>query len=434
VTATPPPATGGWANTRLDRVASVTARIGWKALTADEYVPEGFVFLATPNIKSDQIDFENVNFITEFRYEESPELKLQVGDVLLVKDGNTLGITNVIRDLPRPATVNGSIAVIRSQTMVPAFLRYVLASDFMQGRIAAYRAGMGVPHLFQADIKKFPLPQPPLVQQQAIADYLDAETARIDALIFRYHELVDRLMDQRAAITVAGVSGESLAGPCRATSLSWLTEVPAHWADVRLTVLARLGSGHTPSREHPEWWIDCTIPWITTGEVWQIRDDRIEYLIDTREMISQIGLANSSAELHPAGTVVLSRTASAGFSAIMATDMATSQDYVTWTCGPRLRPRFLLLCLRAMRQDLLGRLAMGSTHQTIYVPDIQSIRIPLPPLEEQDQMVEWVWQRLHRIDAAVDGINRQIDLLAERRQALITNAVTGQLEIRGVAA
>ena len=87
-----------------------------------------------------------------------------------------------------------------------------------------------------------------------------------------------------------------------------------------------------------------------------------------------------------------------------------------------------------MRQDLLGRLAMGSTHQTIYVPDIQSIRIPLPPLEEQDQMVEWVWQRLHRIDAAVDGINRQIDLLAERRQALITNAVTGQLEIRGVAA
>ena len=168
--------------------------------------------------------------------------------------------------------------------------------------------------------------------------------------------------------------------------------------------------------------------------MWQIRDDRIEYLSETREMISELGIANSSAELHPAGTVVLSRTASAGFSAIMATDMATSQDYVTWTCGPRLRPRFLLLCLRAMRQDLLGRLAMGSTHQTIYVPDIQSIRIPLPPLEEQDQLVEWVWQRLRRIDAATDAIRRQIDLLKERRQALITAAVTGQLEIPGVAA
>jgi type I restriction enzyme S subunit len=87
-----------------------------------------------------------------------------------------------------------------------------------------------------------------------------------------------------------------------------------------------------------------------------------------------------------------------------------------------------------MRPDLLGRLAMGSTHKTIYVPDIQSIRIPLPPLEEQDQLVEWTWQRLHRIDAATDAISRQVELLAERRQALITAAATGQLAIPGVAA
>lgn len=271
-------------------------------------------------------------------------------------------------------------------------------------------------------------------EQRALADYLDAETARIDALISRYLELVDRLVNQRGAITVAGVSGEPLAGPSRPSSLTWLTKVPNHWAEARLTLLARLGSGHTPSREHPEWWLDCTVPWITTGEVWQIRDDRIEYLSETREMISELGVANSSAEVHPAGTVVLSRTASAGYSAIMAADMATSQDYVTWTCGPRLRTRFLLLCLRAMRQDLLGRLAMGSTHQTIYVPDIQSIHIPLPPLEEQDRLVEWTWQRLRRIDAAIDAIRRQIELLAERRQALITAAVTGQLEIPGIAA
>jgi type I restriction enzyme S subunit len=180
--------------------------------------------------------------------------------------------------------------------------------------------------------------------------------------------------------------------------------------------------------------IDRTIPWITTGEVWQIRDDRTEFLRETRELVSELGIANSSAELHPVGTVVLSRTASAGYSAIMGTDMATSQDYVTWTCGPRLRPRFLLLCLRAMRQDLLGRLAMGSTHQTIYVPDIQSIRVPLPPLEEQDQLVEWTWQRLRRTDAATDATRRQIDLLAERRKALISAAVDGQVDVPRVAA
>jgi len=318
----------------------------------------------------------------------------------------------------------------------PRYVTYLLRSDFYTTQFGWRSRGMGTAflRLHPANLLDTPLVAPSHEDQSRIADYLDTETARIDALTSRYLELVDRMVEQRGAITVAGVGGGPLAVPRRASSLAWLSEVPAHWDEVRLSLLARLGSGHTPSREHPEWWIDCTIPWITTGEVWQIRDDRIEYLIDTREMISQIGLANSSAELHPAGTVVLSRTASAGFSAIMATDMATSQDYVTWTGGPRLRPRFLLLCLRAMRQDLLGRLAMGSTHQTIYVPDIQSIRIPLPPLEEQDQLVEWVWQRLRRIDAATDAIRSQIELLLERRQALITAAVTGQLDIPGVAA
>lgn len=366
--------------------------------------------------------------------------RVAAGDVVINRMrafGGGAGISQV------DGMVSSDYAVLRPGDRLDArYLHHLVRSRWFVGEMIARLRGIGnveagnvrTPRINIEDLGDIRIGLPSRRKQREIADYLDAETAQIDALTSRYLELVDRLADQRGAITVAGVSGEPLAGPRRASNLAWLTHVPVHWADTRLTLLARLGSGHTPSREHPEWWIDCTVPWITTGEVWQIRDDRIEYLRDTREKVSQLGIANSSAELHPAGTVVLSRTASAGFSAIMATDMATSQDYVTWTCGPRLRPRFLLLCLRAMRQDLLGRLAMGSTHQTIYVPDIQSIRIPLPPLEEQDQLVEWVWQQLSRIDAAVDGIKRQIELLAERRQALITVAVTGELQIPGVAA
>jgi type I restriction enzyme S subunit len=273
---------------------------------------------------------------------------------------------------------------------------------------------------------------PTVYQQRAIADYLDAETARLDGLVERDRLVAHRLTERRIAVTSAGVAGCFLDAPRRNSSLPWLPSLPAHWREAKLTLLAKLGSGHTPSRQHPEWWVDCTIPWITTGEVWQIRDDRIEYLTDTRERISEVGLANSAAKLHPAGTVVLSRTASAGFSAIMATDMATSQDFVTWTCGPELRPRYLLLYLRAMRSDLLGRLAMGTTHKTIYFPDLQSIRVPLPPLDEQDEIVEFVWERLHRIEDAIEAINRQEELLHERRQALVAAVVTGQRDISGV--
>ena len=102
---------------------------------------------------------------------------------------------------------------------------------------------------------------------------------------------------------------------------------------------------------------------------------------------------------------------------------------MTWTCGPRLDPFYLLWCLRAMRADLLGRLAMGSTHKTIYVPDLQMLRIPLPPLDGQHRIVEAIRTSNTLVDAAVDAIDRQLELMAERRQALITAAVTGQIGV-----
>src|SRR5664280_30646 len=206
--------------------------------------------------------------------------------------------------------------------------------------------------------------------------------------------------------------------------LPWLDRVPARWPVMKLTHVARLGSGHTPSRSHPEWWLDCTVPWITTGEVQGLRDDRVETLTNTREKISLLGLANSSAELRPIGTVVLSRTASPGYSAVMGVPMATSQDYVTWTCGPRLDPWYLLWCLRAMRQDLLGRLAMGSTHKTIYVPDIQTLKIPVPTLLEQRAIVACLRTFNASVDQAIDLDRRHMGLLNERKKTLITAAVT----------
>ena len=87
-----------------------------------------------------------------------------------------------------------------------------------------------------------------------------------------------------------------------------------------------------------------------------------------------------------------------------------------------------------MRQDLLGRLAMGSTHKTIYMPDIEALRVPLPEVDEQDAIVDAVWLRLRAIDTVIDALDRQVELLTEHRQALITAAVTGELEIREVAA
>ena len=314
--------------------------------------------------------------------------------------------------------------------MVPAdirYHRYQLLS--LRDELLSRGAGSTFMELSGDALATVKVMHPPVDEQQRIADYLDAETARIDGLVTAQHQAKALLLERRTASVFNLVTGAD-ATDRMPSQMAWATSLPAAWRSVKLGHFARMGSGHTPSRLHPEWWIDCTIPWITTGEVSQIRNDRLEMLTETREQISELGLANSAAELHPKDTVVLCRTAaSAGYSAVMGKDMATSQDIVTWTCGPLLDPFYLLWCLRAMRSDLLGRLAMGSTHKTIYVPDLQALRIPLPPPSEQEEIVAAIRTSNTIIDTAVDVINKQLQLLGERRQALITAAVAGGITV-----
>ena len=322
-------------------------------------------------------------------------------------------------------------AIVRPRGIDPRFLRYALVgSDFID-EVVARSVGVSYPAINPGELGAISVPVPTVAEQRAVAAFLDAETARIDATVQQRTRQAALLAERRRSVMFAAVTGKlGIEGSRRSSDVPWLSTLPEGWSEVKLTRVARLGSGHTPSRSRPDWWVDCSIPWITTGEVAQIRDDRREVLVHTRERISEIGLANSAAELRPRDTVVLCRTAaSAGYSALMGTDMATSQDFATWTCGERLLPRFLLFCLRAMRSDLLGRLAMGSTHRTIYFPDIESIRIPLPPLEQQQRMLDLADRQLEILGPLEASINRQITLLQERRQALITAAVTGRLRV-----
>jgi type I restriction enzyme S subunit len=198
-----------WKITRLGFLAIVKARLGWKGLKADEYVDSGNIFLSTPDIKGTEIDYQNANFITDERYLESPEIMLQEGDVLIAKDGSTLGTLNVVRSLPAPATVNSSIAVLRPSSLIHSeFLGYFLRSEFTQNIIQRMKGGMGVPHLFQDDLKRFVILQPSLDEQSAIVAYLDDETAKIDTLIAKARRAIELMKEHRSALIAAAVTGQ----------------------------------------------------------------------------------------------------------------------------------------------------------------------------------------------------------------------------------
>lgn len=198
-----------WSVSRIGFETWVRARLGWKGLKADEYVDDGYIFLATPNIKTAKIDFENVNYITKERYDESPEIKLQVGDVLLAKDGSTLGTVNVIRYLPQAATVNSSLAVITPYKNIDSlYLFYLWQSDYMKNLIKQKKGGMGVPHLFQGDIVKFKIPLPPKSEQKVIVDYVETQLLKVDALLDDMAQQIERLKEYRQSVISEVVTGK----------------------------------------------------------------------------------------------------------------------------------------------------------------------------------------------------------------------------------
>jgi type I restriction enzyme S subunit len=108
--------------------------------------------------------------------------------------------------------------------------------------------------------------------------------------------------------------------------------------------------------------------------------------------------------------------------------MATSQDFVTWTCGPRLRPRFLLWCLRGLRDEILAW-TQGSTHKTIYMPDIEQLRVPLPELPVQDAVADFLDAETARIDTLIAKKRRMLELLKEKCTALTSQAVTKGIDL-----
>ena len=192
---------------------------------------------------------------------------------------------------------------------------------------------------------------------------------------------------------------------------------PSGWQWRKLSELARLESGHTPSRRHPEWW-GGDIPWIALPDI-RALDGKVAF--DTAEHVNANGIANSSARVLRAGTVVLSRTASVGFVTIMGRPMATSQDFVNWVCGPDLDADFLALLLTTSR-EFIRSLGSGAVHKTVYVPTVKSFYVCVPPIAEQKRIVAQVTQQMAEVERAHAAAETQLNAAQALSVAYIRSA------------
>ena len=417
-----------------DRFAMVDGPFG-SDLKSEEYVDEGVPLIQLNNIGVGVHTASNLKFITEDKAATLARHCAVPGDLVIAKMAEPVARAAVVsNDFPRYTIVADCIKLsVDATEWLPQFLNYWMNSAVVRSIAEVYSAGITRLRINLGAVKKLPVFELPLPEQNAIADFLDRETAKIDTLVAEQEQLITLLKEKRqAVISHAVTKGLDPSVPMKDSGVEWLGEVPAHWKVMPIRLAARLESGHTPSRSRPDWWLDCTVPWFSLADVWQIREAGRDVVYETKEMVSELGLANSSARLLPKGTVMLSRTASVGFAAIMGVDMATTQDFANWVCGQSLLPEFLLDTFKAMKPEF-NRMMMGSTHNTIYMPDIQAFRFALPSMNEQAQIVAYVRDATAQSDELIAEAKAAVSLLKERRSALISAAVTGQIDVRGLA-
>ena len=410
-----------WPTSRFRYATWVRARLGWRALKAEEYVDDGVSFLSTPDIKGSRIEFNNVNFISRERYDESPEIKLRRGDVLLAKDGSTLGTANVVRELPRSATVNSSIAVITPRPQLdPIFLYYSLQGSVLKSLIAEFRAGMGVPHLFQDDIKQFPIPIPPIEEQRAIADYLDDQTGKIDALIAKQGRLIETLAERLDGAWSSEVDQLAIRNP-----------------GVRLRrVIDSIVDGPFGSALASAHYSESGAGVVRLGNI-----GIDEFKMEDRAFIPTEYAAQLMAHAVQPGDVVVAGLGDErmplGRAAIVPNGFGSGivkADCYRVRPGAQATAPYLAWILSSPQSRTQFRaLSRGSTRQRLNTQIVRDVVIPLPALNEQERAVTR-FRETRRATAALSAkALEMIDVLKERRQALISAAVAGKIGVRGLA-
>jgi type I restriction enzyme S subunit len=282
-----------------------------------------------------------------------------------------------------------------------------------------------------SDLKRMPIAIPPASEQTAIATFLDHETAKIDALIAEQEKLIALLAEKRqATISHAVTHGLNPDAPMKDSGVAWLGEVPAHWNTSRLSHLSTQivdGAHFTPT------YIDDGVPFLRVTDITGGSPD-----LDDVKRIPEVEHRELCRRCQPKkGDLLLSKNGTIGVPKV-----------VTWDWDFSI---FVSLCLIKMRPEMLAKFAAyvfesstikiqidegakQSTVTNLHLEKIAAFRFPVPPIDEQEDIVARLNVATAGFDALIIEAECVITLIKERRSALIAAAVTGQIDVRGWAA
>jgi type I restriction enzyme S subunit len=405
---------------------------GW----ADNYADDGDLFIRIGNLTRDSIrlSLADVQRVLVPEGAEGARTKVQVGDVLFSITAY-LGSVAVVPESLGTAYVSQHVALARpaNNLVSSEWIAYVASSMVGQTFLQTQGYGGTKVQLSLDDIASLVLTVPPRDEQAQIVSFLEAQAAKIDALIAEQEKLIRLLAEKRrATISHAVTRGLDPAAPMKDSGVAWLGEVPAHWAVTPLKHLVNFRSGGTPSKEKLNYW-NGDVPWASA------KDLKTDRLADTIDHITAAAIEEKAADLVPRGAVlvvvrgmILARMFPVS---IVDTPMAINQDLKAVIPGERIDSEFLAWLLRGTSDDSLRRLdEAGHGTKALRMDAWASMFLPVPPIPEQARIAQFIEQEMTRLAQLQNEAERAIALLKERRAALIAAAVTGQIDVRQAVA
>ena len=210
------------------------------------------------------------------------------------------------------------------------------------------------------------------------------------------------------------------------SGVEFIGAIPAHWEARELGQVSTIFKGGTPKRNVDKYF-QGDLPWARPVDVTALQGAL--YIDDTEIHISEEALGNSGARRLPPGTVLLTSRATIGEAAITTVPMATNQGFANFVCNEGLLNIYLVYYLQAIK-DLLISLGSGTTFLEVTKGTLIGVRIPLPPPSEQTQIADFLVRKPRQIDELIATEQRKIELLKEYRQSLISEVVTGKIDVR----
>lgn len=268
------------------------------------------------------------------------------------------------------------------------------------------------------------LPYPSLEEQDAIASYLDEKCGKIDKAIATQEKRVELLKELRQnIITQAVTRGINPDVPLKDSGVEWIGEVPDHWDVIMLKRCAIIKTGSTPPTKEEKYYDSEDINWFTPGDIGN------DSIIEAEKKISELARKDGTCRIFPAKSVYfVGIGATIGKVSYCDCEASANQQINAIIPNCRAHYKYITYCLKSQKEEIY------LTANTVTLPIINqertgSLRIPVPPLSEQQEIVSYIESQTARLDASIEKAEHQIELLQELKQSIITEVVTGKRKV-----